>query len=1280
MRCYLVAAVALFCLWVTVPAFAQTAGSPDAALEELLKTLSAPGSTEPPRMLRTPEGFVRFIGAPPGGRFVTEASATKSMPAPDAAAKDFVARHFDAFGMGSLKQAFTTNRVTASNGQTYVRLQQTYSGFEVLGAQALVQLDAESGVACVSTDIMRDSGKLDSGEVPLNPSITTGLAQSYAVGFVAGLHQVDPVNLKATDCTRMILDPAVVGAQGGLCVVWETKVFSNALAEQEKLVAERVFVNARNGAVAFHYPLINKLKNREIYDGGGMFPPTLTHLRFEGEGPLGIPDADLAYDYYGDTYDFYYNVHHRDSIDGVGMAIKGTVNYCDYDVCPMPGAFWLGTETGFYEYFGMFPNAMYFGEGFASADDVIAHELTHGVTQFSSGLIYSYQSGAINEAFSDIWGEFVDLTNGRGLDTDEVRWLMGEDLPGGDVIRDMQDPPRYNCPDRVGSDYYYEGTGDNGGVHYNSGVINKLCYLLTDGDTFNGQMVAGIGIEKTAKLFYECQTNLLTESSDFGDLYMALGQAGMNLLMTFDERLNVRAGARAVEIAPVGLDEDLRLFRAVPAFTTRNRPVIALYWELPNTWALRQVILVRSTGTYARIPGEGYEIYRGLGEKFLDDTGITAGVTYYYSLFADVIEGFPSAVYACATAGAQAPDFLTEEFQDADNPFDLNFCQILFSPTGPPSSSLGSSSGAGDYGNYTVTVRRQVYEFPVARGETDGAAWEVNLEEDGSCWVGEKGVGITPVGLERPFPFFQREYSQVRLYANGYMAFETLGNSDWKNFPGYSSHFSIPRISFLFADLAPKGGGDIWAKAMDDRMVCTFEYVPQWNNSPPPSGPNRVQVELFYSGHIRITYVDVNVRSGMVGLSDGRGAPQDPSELFDNLRPVTFMTDFSNIGSEPTALWIEPITPPEVEAGEAAEFTARAIGPYTLGYPSLWAEWNLEDFPTFYDEGNGTGHFRWETTVGDYGEHLVRVYAFLAGQMAYQDVRVQVSIEEPLPMATELGIRTNNPIEDPTRSRTVSDDTELVAMYTYTHPLQYMLPEYYEEGATEIRWFQNQNELPQLRNLLVVPPVYTNPNDVWCFKVLPKTLYGEQAAHDFMSPRVTILSLPEILDVVRVQDLPGIEVLPEQLPLPGVPVAYGPSSGGTEVAILGRKLSNATSVKIGGVECTSMHSVSDNRLEVVAPAHLPSPVVGGSPVAETVVVTTTSGTSSMAGAYVYYSSGTEISKADVNRDGAVDAVDVQLVINNVLLATKAGIDADVNRDGKVNSMDIQEVINAALRA
>jgi hypothetical protein len=157
--------------------------------------------------------------------------------------------------------------------------------------------------------------------------------------------------------------------------------------------------------------------------------------------------------------------------------------------------------------------------------------MTHGVTEYESGLIYYAQSGAINEAFSDIWGEFVDLTNGKGNDTVGARWSCGEDLPIG-AIRSLSNPPAFGSPDSVGSPNHYCGSFDNGGVHINSGIANKTAYLMTDGGTFNGITITGLGIPKVAKIFYEAQTNLLTSSGDFNALYNTLNQACANLVDT----------------------------------------------------------------------------------------------------------------------------------------------------------------------------------------------------------------------------------------------------------------------------------------------------------------------------------------------------------------------------------------------------------------------------------------------------------------------------------------------------------------------------------------------------------------------------------------------------------------------------------------------------------------------------------------------------------------------------------------------------------------------------
>jgi hypothetical protein len=192
--------------------------------------------------------------------------------------------------------------------------------------------------------------------------------------------------------------------------------------------------------------------------------------------------------------------------------------------------------------------------GFPLADDVVGHELSHGVTDYESHLFYFYQSGAINEALSDIFGEFVDLTNGAGSDDPGDRWLMGEDVSGLGAIRDMSNPPAYGDPDRVTHVNYVCSSADNGGVHSNSGVANKAAYLLTDGDTFNGYVVTSIGLSNTSELFYEVNANLLTSGSNFNDLYNALIQASFNIGLGAGDRQEVEDAVDATEmdIRPCG--------------------------------------------------------------------------------------------------------------------------------------------------------------------------------------------------------------------------------------------------------------------------------------------------------------------------------------------------------------------------------------------------------------------------------------------------------------------------------------------------------------------------------------------------------------------------------------------------------------------------------------------------------------------------------------------------------------------------------------------------------
>jgi thermolysin len=188
-----------------------------------------------------------------------------------------------------------------------------------------------------------------------------------------------------------------------------------------------------------------------------------------------------AHAYAAQTFDYYNTVHGRSSYDGNGAQLISTVHYGrNYN-----NAFWSGSQ-------------MVYGDGDGSTFiplsgglDVIAHELTHAVTDTTANLIYQNESGAINESMSDIFGTLVEYHFNNSPD-----WQIGEDIYtpaiAGDALRSMSDPTLYGDPDHYS--VRYTGTGDYGGVHINSGISNKAAYLLSNGGTHYGVSVSGIEV------------------------------------------------------------------------------------------------------------------------------------------------------------------------------------------------------------------------------------------------------------------------------------------------------------------------------------------------------------------------------------------------------------------------------------------------------------------------------------------------------------------------------------------------------------------------------------------------------------------------------------------------------------------------------------------------------------------------------------------------------------------------------------------------------------------
>lgn len=218
------------------------------------------------------------------------------------------------------------------------------------------------------------------------------------------------------------------------------------------------------------------------------------------------------------TYDYYKNVHNRKSYDNKDARIYSYVHYSsNYD-----NAFWNGV-------------AMTYGDGNSfkplTALDVCGHEITHAVTTNTAGLVYSYESGALNESFSDVFGNTIERF-GRPT---QYSWIIGEDITStGTGLRNMLNPKLKNNPRCYKSTFWYAGAGDNGGVHTNSGVQNWWYYLITEGgsginDVLNTYKVDSLGILKAEKIAYRNLSVYLTPSSQYADARFYSIQAAVDL-------------------------------------------------------------------------------------------------------------------------------------------------------------------------------------------------------------------------------------------------------------------------------------------------------------------------------------------------------------------------------------------------------------------------------------------------------------------------------------------------------------------------------------------------------------------------------------------------------------------------------------------------------------------------------------------------------------------------------------------------------------------------------
>lgn len=397
-------------------------------------------------------------------------------------------------------------------GQTHIRLQQRLHGLAVVGGEYVVHADAGGRVFAMNGRLLNDA------RVPREPELSAWTAIERAAeqaGIADAAYDAWP---------RLVY---VVNERGNAFLAWSVKA---SYTDEDGEEIDILYADAITGDLVQRAPQIHRARNRATYNGNNTSTLPGTLVLSETGGSTTDSVISTAHAHAATSYDYYSSVHSRDSYNNAGAQIRTTVHHrVSYN-----NAFWNGSQLVYGDgdgtQFGPLGNAL----------DVGAHELTHAVTTYSANLTYSNESGALNEATSDIMAAAVEAWKDGSVSSDT--WKVGEDVttPGtaGDALRYMNDP----IADGSSYDYYptrYTGTGDNGGVHLNSGIANLAFKLMVTGGTHpRGKTTVSVpalsatsmtSMTMGAKIWYRALTVYMTSSTNFQGARNATASAATDL-------------------------------------------------------------------------------------------------------------------------------------------------------------------------------------------------------------------------------------------------------------------------------------------------------------------------------------------------------------------------------------------------------------------------------------------------------------------------------------------------------------------------------------------------------------------------------------------------------------------------------------------------------------------------------------------------------------------------------------------------------------------------------
>ncbi|MEL7002004.1 MAG: M4 family metallopeptidase [Bacteroidota bacterium] len=446
-------------------------------------------------------------------------------------------------------------------GFDHIKYTQTYKGIKILGSEYIFHLKGQSAISA-NGNIIKDI------DVDIRPSIDEGEALSVALKSVGadeymweyeqnevflksetgdenasfqphGELFISSKNYDKTEPFKLVYRFDIyaskplgrynveIDAQTGKVVNSYNTIHTSNIdvaATGESLYNGTVDIVANHNGTDYKLTHSSETSRINTYDLANGTNYSAATLFSETDSHFDEPNSRAGVSaHYGATatYAYFYNNFGRNSFDDAAGEINSYVHYSTNYV----NAFWDGSRMTYGD-----------GDGVSTTPlvslDIVGHEIAHAVTQYSAGLIYSYESGALNESFSDIFGQSIEFETAPAT----ASWYLADEIftDGVSRIRAMQDPNANGHPDTYLGDFWFTGSGDNGGVHFNSGVQNFWYYLLVEGgsgvnDNGVSYNVPSIGLDAAQQIAYRNLTVYLTPSSQYVDARVGSEQAAADL-------------------------------------------------------------------------------------------------------------------------------------------------------------------------------------------------------------------------------------------------------------------------------------------------------------------------------------------------------------------------------------------------------------------------------------------------------------------------------------------------------------------------------------------------------------------------------------------------------------------------------------------------------------------------------------------------------------------------------------------------------------------------------